>query len=1407
MMKLFNSFKRKSDIQSLGFKENFPPKRSVPIICREVISTLAAAYAGIMYWLGAGAILATFPLATTLAWITVAGTMVASSLWIANRAKQNLGAYGTLKNNGHLINSRMAADPLKVVYGKLKVGGTWVFKGVSGANNEFFWVVIDWAEGTCTGIGKAVDTFVQFTQSETQSPPALNDLITGGICTLAAGVYKHYRVQIDGTGTPDTVKISNDGGATWLSTGVAITGGWQTVSDGVQFKSKNTTGHVLDTYWDWYAGDGIWIGERLMAYYQDWPGGSRISHGFYYGSPTQDVDPFLHAAFPDWNDAKRNTCYSIFFLCYDQEAWKSIPEFRILLLGRQIYDTRTSAWGYSTNPALVCFDWMTTQRFSLGIPTSLLVTSSINEAATWCDANGYTFNGVIADRREFLEHLEDILVNFRAFITETEGYHKLKIYTDDASVMSLEEKDIEIDPDTFEIFTPGIPETKNKVKCLFFDPNLGYTTNWATYENKTQIDADGDPREAEIPLNGTNDFSQATKLAKWFQLRNSLNKEFSIGGHQKCYPLEPGDMVSITHSFPGWISKKLRVKKIGIPQHGTLPMVLMDEDPSLYNQDVNVVGSERPLPSPPIYKLMTPTNPTESTGEDASNRARLDAYLILQIDDMGSSLSYEFRCRQTGTQGWRHDRVEDQGALTISTRIGGLPAGTEFEWQARSFIRGASLYSLWTTARSKTTWSPTGPGMTDVNVNALNQNNGIRVVWEKENEDPDLYKWLLYRNTSDDTGTAELISELSGRETGHFDSNVIAGENYYYWLKCEDRFGNVSDWSMGASVAPFKHIVGQLQMSTVLDIGSKSGDFGFTPKSSLLLEACDAIGNWTNSSPVANTISLSIEKNDLKEGTGSLLAKIHKYAKVRYYENGTNERALGDVEANKIYAQGFKLSGAKDIKAIGLKIRKTGSPGDLTVEIYSNSGGNPNTLLGSTTLNEAFFGTNYGINQGEFYYGAFTSVISLSADTLYWIVLSVAAADASNYWWIKGYYGAANPFGDASEILKIGSALGSLTAYNTYDINFRVCETGDYASRYIFTTIASEDLSPKSRVKFWAKALGLKDDWVAHLSLGESAIGEQDVVWALSADFVWEWKEVDITGISGADRNGITKIGIKLPALLSLDENWLYLDYFMANIGEGEATINRGGTKYTLMCREDKNHNASIRDIVRNLVIKNNATYPNSQVDISADEIVVHNLDGVPSRITDFSVTLDITGSGAGGLDIGSEAASTFYHIWAIYDEANNLKNGIFSVSTTVPTLPGTYAKKAYLGAIFNDGSNNLIKIYQVGHVAKRSTVYCLYNGSQTSPTSISLNSIVPSTAKMVTGIIGALYISAVGAVTVFAYFLTTVIGQHNSGNVRDATQGYAYANFRIPMINNAIYYTVSVSGILADIWVTGWEF
>jgi hypothetical protein len=79
----------------------------------------------------------------------------------------------------------------------------------------------------------------------------LNDLVAGTSFSGAGEIA--YKVQIDGTGTPNTFKWSDDGGATWDGTTVNCSTSAIALNNSMSISFGTTTGHTLGDYWTFVA--------------------------------------------------------------------------------------------------------------------------------------------------------------------------------------------------------------------------------------------------------------------------------------------------------------------------------------------------------------------------------------------------------------------------------------------------------------------------------------------------------------------------------------------------------------------------------------------------------------------------------------------------------------------------------------------------------------------------------------------------------------------------------------------------------------------------------------------------------------------------------------------------------------------------------------------------------------------------------------------------------------------------------------------------------------------------------------------------------------------------------------------------------------------------------------------------
>jgi hypothetical protein len=98
-------------------------------------------------------------------------------------------------------------------------------------------------------------------------------------------------------------------------------------------------------------------------------------------------------------------------------------------------------------------------------------------------------------------------------------------------------------------------------------------------------------------------------------------------------------------------------------------------------------------------------------------------------------------------------------------------------------------------------------------------------------------------------------------------------------------------------------------------------------------------------------------------------------------------------------------------------------------------------------------------------------------------------------------------------------------------------------------------------------------------------------------------------------------------------------------------------------------------------------------VTTTATEMVLKATTGASYLAETLSVSANINSSGANGLDTGTKANSTWYHMWAIYNPTTDTEAGLLSLSSTAPTMPADYTFKAHVGLALTDSSGNLREV------------------------------------------------------------------------------------------------------------------
>ncbi len=140
-----------------------------------------------------------------------------------------------------------------------------------------------------------------------------------------------------------------------------------------------------------------------------------------------------------------------------------------------------------------------------------------------------------------------------------------------------------------------------------------------------------------------------------------------------------------------------------------------------------------------------------------------------------------------------------------------------------------------------------------------------------------------------------------------------------------------------------------------------------------------------------------------------------------------------------------------------------------------------------------------------------------------------------------------------------------------------------------------------------------------------------------------------------------------------------------------------------------------------------------NSITIEADTRVLSN-DRTHTIETLGTVGIDITVSGQGGLDTGSEASDTWYAVVLIGNSTTSAVDGIFVEESNIgsPTLPGAFDKFAIIGWVRNDGSSNLLPGQQIDQFFRYFEDNELSSGFNTSTfQDVSCSTYVPPNCRM----------------------------------------------------------------------------
>ncbi|MDH5528236.1 MAG: phage tail protein [Nitrospirota bacterium] len=361
------------------------------------------------------------------------------------------------------------------------------------------------------------------------------------------------------------------------------------------------------------------------------------------GADTQAADANLIAEGIGWTAAHQlnGTAYVYLRLKWSGDAFRGMPRFTFDVHGRKVFDPRSGLTAWSDNPALCVRDYLTNGRFGRGLPDTAIDDAAVIAAANACDTTitAYTggpviprfrCNGVVDTNRKVLENVRSLLTSCRGMLTFSGGRYRLRVEQDEAPVFTFTEDNI---IGGWSIEGTAKSARLNRAKIRFLNPQRNWKGDLAIQESAAWLAADNGLRlERDVTLSFETDPYRADYHAQTILKKSREGITCAFLATIEALQVEAGDVVAVTHTTPGWISKAFRVQQITLREDGNVAVQLQEHDPTAYDRTVPAG-----LPAPPDTNLPDPFTvqpPTAVTVESGT------AHLITMGDGTVVSRAY-----------------------------------------------------------------------------------------------------------------------------------------------------------------------------------------------------------------------------------------------------------------------------------------------------------------------------------------------------------------------------------------------------------------------------------------------------------------------------------------------------------------------------------------------------------------------------------------------------------------------------------------------------------------------------------------------------------------------------------------------------------------------------------------------
>lgn len=347
----------------------------------------------------------------------------------------------------------------------------------------------------------------------------------------------------------------------------------------------------------------IWLNDDLISEF-----GDKADYEFH--NSRTDCDPYMLKNAPSWKEDMigDGLAWLRLTLKYDAEKFPyGVPNVKVEVWGKQIYDPRTGKTVWSNNGALVILDYY---RSYLNVPDSDIDFDAFKVAADLCDEPvmtpegntepRYTINGAYElseSPASVLDHMHKCIAAEPTYVAGKHGI-LMQAYNGPA-VLRIEPNQI---IDTVNI-TPelGLRDATNAIYGTFIDAEQQYIqTDFEPVIVDEWVDEDGLEIKENMDYRFVSSPYQAARLANLYLRKKRAGRRIQLKMNMDGYAYRPGDVVLLNLPQIGIQNFECRVAEWKFhPQEG-VELLLEEDGPHIYE---DIIG--KPFVRPPFTVLPT----------------------------------------------------------------------------------------------------------------------------------------------------------------------------------------------------------------------------------------------------------------------------------------------------------------------------------------------------------------------------------------------------------------------------------------------------------------------------------------------------------------------------------------------------------------------------------------------------------------------------------------------------------------------------------------------------------------------------------------------------------------------------------------------------------------------------------